>query len=160
MSLFQDLDLKVTDKNLLEYVQVFHSCLETTGRLYLPPESWKELLHVSLLPAKITCYVSTQLGVAIEYIRDAETSFNTIRGSSRIEDLLIQAPSRFRNTGPIMNIAGGGVGLTGVHLSGAFPFRLSSGASSLLLKDTAFEIGEWKREIQYAEVSGNRDLSN
>ncbi len=57
----------VTDHMLYEYVETFHETLRQTASEFLAENDQKRLLHAALLPAKITGYVSTQFGVALEY---------------------------------------------------------------------------------------------
>lgn len=59
--------MNVSEDECKNYLEVFHSTLEITAKEFLRNELQKEILHISLLPAKITGYVSTQYGVAIEY---------------------------------------------------------------------------------------------
>jgi hypothetical protein len=152
--------LNVTEGQLRSYIEAFHGSLEATAAQFLPSEYRCELLHASLLPARITGYVSTQLGVAIEYERAVETSIRLVSGSARVEDLFVQAPSSVRNTGPIFRIAAREFGLAGGTLRGGFPFRLYTDDASILLQDVAFEIGSWRREVEFAEVFANRNTEN
>jgi hypothetical protein len=112
------------------------------------------------MPARITGYVSTQFGVAIEYDRTTETSIQIVRGSARVEDLFVQAPSRMRASGPLFKIAAPDTGFAGLTLSGGFPFRLMSTSASVSFDNVTFEVGPWRRSVQFAEVFGNRDATN
>ncbi|MDO8291839.1 MAG: hypothetical protein Q7T29_03070 [Gallionella sp.] len=152
--------MNVTDKDLRAYIEAFHATLVAAARDYLPQEHRKELFHASLLPAKITGYVSTQFGVAIEYEHAPETTIQIVKSSARVEDLLVQAPSRFRDIGPMLSIGGANTGVAKLTLSGAFPFRLTSVGASVKIEDVAFEIGQWKRVVQFAEVFGDRDSAS
>ncbi|MBI3775971.1 MAG: hypothetical protein HY273_10540 [Gammaproteobacteria bacterium] len=152
--------MNVTEESLRSYIEAFHRSLEVSAREFLPPEYRSELFHASLLPARITGYVSTQFGVAIEYERAPETSIQIVRGSARIEDLFVQAPPQTRAIGLMFNIAAPGTGFAKLTLSGGFPFRLASQNASVSFEDVAFEIGQWKRVVLFAEVSGNRDAAN
>lgn len=152
--------MNVTDKDLRAYIEAFHATLVAAAQDYLPREHRKELFHASLLPAKIKGYVSTQFGVAIEYEHAPETTIQIVKSSARVEDLLVQAPSRFRDIGPMLSIGGANTGVAKLTLSGAFPFRLTSVGASVSIKDVGFEIGPWKRVVQFAEVFGDRDVAS
>lgn len=151
--------MNVTGEGLRSYIETFHRCLDDSAREYLPADHQSDLFHLALLPAEITGYVSTQFGVAIEYKRAAQTSIQIVRGSARVEDLFVQAPSRMRNVGPAFRLGGPGCGIAKLTLSGAFPFRLTSIDASVSFEDVAFEIGPWNRVVQFAQVFGNRSAA-
>jgi hypothetical protein len=66
-----------------------------------------------------------------------------------------------RAIGPMFNIAGPGIiGFENLTISGGFPFRLTSASASVSIKNVAFEIGPWRRAVQFAEVLGNRNTTN
>jgi len=148
--------MNVTDTELRNYIKIFIKTLEETAQQYLPKELQKNLLHLSLLPSKITGYVSTQFGVAIEYTPSANPEIVIVRGSARVEDLFIQAPTRLRDTGPMFSIGGADTGIYKLTLSGAFPFRLTRTQANVSIGDVQFEAGQWKRLIHFAEVFGDR----
>jgi hypothetical protein len=156
----RSLPLNVTAEELRAYIEAFHRSLESAAFDFLPTEHRSELFHSSLLPARTTGYVSTQFGVAIEYERATETAIQVVRGSARVEDLFLQAPARVRAIGPMFNIIQPGTGLAKLTLSGGFPFRLATASASVAIEDVVFEIGTWKRVVQFAEVFGNRDATN
>ena len=149
--------MNVTAEELRAYIESFHQCLASVAGQFLAPEHSKDLLHNALLPARITGYVSTQFGVAIEYEKATETTIQVVKGSARIEDLFIHAPTRARTIGPLFNIAARGCSFAKLTLAGAFPFRLTAESASISFEDVAFEIDTWKREVQFAEVYGTRD---
>ena len=152
--------MNVTAEDLRAYIEAFHRSLESAAFEFLPPEHRSDLFHASLVPARITGYVSTQFGVAIEYEQTTETLVQVVRGSARVEDLFVQAPSRIRTIGPMFNIGGHGVGFVNVNISGGFPFRLTSPSASVSMKNVVFESSPWRRVVQFAEVFGNRDATN
>ncbi len=152
--------MNITEEGFSAYIDLFYSTLDTTASQYLREDLRDKLLHLSLLPARIVGYVSTQYGVAIEYEPANSTSITVRKGSARVEDLLVQAPSRLSSTGPMIRIARKNIGLYGPTLSGAFPFRLVGKDASVTIADATFEAGAWKRIIQYAEVFGNRLRDN
>jgi hypothetical protein len=132
------------------------------GRGFLPAEHRRSLLHASLLPARIVGYVSTQFGAGIEYKPAERTEIQIVRGSARVEDLFVQAPSRAREIGPMLRVQ---EGMSGFHntggvfrltLDGGFPFRLAGPNAGFRVGEAAFKIGAWRREVAYAEIFGNR----
>lgn len=155
--------MNVTENDLRQYIAVFHDTLEATATQFLPAEHRGSLLHISLLPAQIVGYVSTQFGAGIEYKPADRTEIKTIRGSARVEDLFVQAPARARATGPIFRIEegngpgfhdkGGAFKLT---LAGGFPFRLAGPNAGFRFGEVAFKVGAWHRDVAYAEIFGNR----
>ena len=157
--------MNITEKHLREFIELFHETLQKTAEQFLAPEHVKALLHLSLLPARIIGYVSTQFGVAIEYIPSAKTEIQILKGSARIEDLLLQAPSPARKIGPMFIVAerpsdtANPIDMYYFKVSGAFPFRLAGPNSRLRLGDMEFEIGGWQRHIEFAEVFGNRSMA-
>ncbi|MFZ2541276.1 MAG: hypothetical protein WAW75_05815 [Gallionella sp.] len=152
--------MNVTDKDLREYIEAFYASLNVAAQDFLPQEHRSELFHTSLLPAKITGYVSTQFGVAIEYEHAPETTIQIVKGSARVEDLLVQAPSQFRDTGAHIGIGAANCSLINMTLVGRFPFRLRTVGASVSITDSIFEIGSWKRVVQFAEVFGDRDSAS
>src|SRR5262249_14969588 len=140
--------LNVTAEDLRAYIEVFHRTLEDCARQFLPEENRFDLFHLSLLPARITGYVSTQFGVGIEYEQAAETSINVIRGSVRVEDLFFRLPSRVRRLKPRFIINAAPILFQGFTMSGEseyFPLRLAKDDASISLVNMTFEVGPWKR---------------
>lgn len=152
--------MHVTEEGLRQYIEAFNHTLSACAKKYLPPERLPDLFHLSLLPAKITGYVSTQFGLAIEYEPATETTIKIIRGSGRIEDLFVKAPPRVRSIGPMFRIPGSGCSFAKLTISGAFPFRLTTTEASVSFEDIGFEVGPWKRVIHFAEVFGTRDAES
>jgi hypothetical protein len=154
--------MNVAEDTLCSYISLFHQTVEETACQFLPIEHRSSLLHLSLLPARIVGYVSTQFGVAIEYIPSTQTEIQVVRGSARVEDLFVQAPSHIRRTIPMLNVHGVSEGFNISHgllrmtLEGAFPFRLADPNASLRLEEVTFKIGSWHRNVKYAETFGNR----
>lgn len=145
----------VTADELRAFIETFHAVLDETSSVALDPANRRKLFHASPLPARITGYVSTQLGVAIEYEAAAETSIDVVRGSARVEDLLVRAPSALHHIGPMLNILGKS-SVSGLTLDGGFPFRLTQPNAIVSFKDVQFRAGQWTREILVAEVWANR----
>lgn len=152
--------MNVTEKDLENYISVFHSVLNETANQYIPTKHLQNILHLSLLPAMITGYVSTQFGVAIEYEPSDDTSVRIRRGSARVEELLVKAPRAVRKTSPLVAIGGEHIGFYNTPFSGSFPFRLITKEASVYFSEARFSAGQWERKIYYAEVFGNRLLEN
>jgi len=152
--------MNVREEQLRTYIEVFCSTLQRTAKDYLAKEYHKELLHISLLPAKITGYVSTNYGVAMEYVPAKDTQITTKGGSGRVEDLLVKAPRRQRNSKEFVRIAGRNTVFDGCRFSGRFPFRLTGKEASVVLRRVLFEAGAWTRAIHYAEIYGDRSSEN
>ena len=81
--------MNATEDTVRCYVETLHATLQEVSGRFFSVEQSKKLLHNSLLPAKIICYVSTQLGVGFEYFPAPETKIETLRGSARVEDLFV-----------------------------------------------------------------------
>ncbi|MCA9457916.1 MAG: hypothetical protein KC587_14720 [Nitrospira sp.] len=152
--------MNITDKDLQNYIEIFTETLEETARQYLAPNLHKDLLHLSLLPSKIIGYVSTQLGVAIEYVPGEGKEIEIRRGSARVEDLFVQGPRWLSQVSPMLSIEAVGLGIYGLTVSGRFPFRLSRKDSSIFFEKVTFEAGSWQRFVHYAEVFEDRSLKN
>lgn len=153
--------MNVTVEDFRRYIELFYSTLESTANDYLSEDIRSNILHLSLLPARIIGYVSTQFGVAIEYEPAETTHIEIRRGSARIEDLFVQAPHEFRNTGPLLHMVGGGEHrVSHIFLANGFPFRLESENDYAFFDDVLFRIKSWKRVVHYAEVYGNRSKEN
>jgi hypothetical protein len=147
--------LNVTEEGLRIYIEKFHSVLETTARENLPAELRERLLHLSLLPARITGYVSTNFGVAIEYISAPQTDIEVIRGSARVEQLILRAPSRYYKRATQLRFAGRS-GLSGGTVDGAMPMLVDE-QTHAHLHDVCFSSGgEWNRRLHYVDVWGDR----
>ena len=137
-------------------METFHKSLEKTAKNFLPKDQISNLLHLSLLPAKITGYVSTQFGIAIEYHKSEKTIYEITKGSARVEDLFFNAPNKIRETGPLFSFAGANCGLINLSLEGAFPFRLASIEASVTISQVKCSSEGWERIIEYAEIYGDR----
>lgn len=156
--------VNITEEGLRQYIALFHDTLDSTASQFLPPEHHQSLLHTSLLPARIIGYVSTQFGAAIEYKPAEHTEIQIVLGSARVEDLFVQAPPRARQIGPMIQVQEGAPGSRNdggvfrLTLDGGFPFRLLGPNSGFCVGEVAFKIGDWRREVAFAEVFGNRTV--
>ena len=155
-------DSNITEQGIRAYLSTFLDTLESTSTQYLDTTDKRKLVHLSLLPAKITCYLSTQFGIAFEYSAAESTSIEVIRGSARVEDLLFPVSTRWRTTKPMFEITGPNNKISGRGASvvGAFPIRLTSTTASLVLSNTRFEIGQYEKWVSYVELFGDRLASN
>ena len=77
--------MNVTEEGLKEYIEVFYYTLHDSSQNYLPTKHHKNLRHLSLLPANIIGYVSTQYGVAVEYIPSDDMFIKIVKGSGRVK---------------------------------------------------------------------------
>lgn len=152
--------MHITEEGIRAYIEKFHQTLEAISGRFFDPVQAKEILHNSLLPAKIICYVSTQFGVACEYIKAPTTTIQTVRGSGRVEDLIVQAPNRLRSAGPMFKIGGSNIEIASLTLADGFPFRLSNEMANVTFQDVRFSCDAlgWVRDLEYAEIYGDRRL--
>jgi hypothetical protein len=143
------------------YVETLHDTVREVGGRFFTPDRAKQLLHNSLVPARITCYVSTNFGVAVEYSSAPRTTIESRRGSARVEDLIFQAPSRLKDVGPMFRIAGSNTAIIGLVLADAFPMRLNTEDADVTLRNVSFACDalRWKRKLEYAELYGSRRAS-
>lgn len=149
------------EETVRAYIEALHGTLDEVSSHFFSPDQAKRLLHRSLLPAKITCYVSTQFGVAFEYTTADSTTIETARGSARVEDLVVRAPLPLRTIGPMFNVTGANVGIENLTLADGFPFRLAHEQASVTLRRVQFSCDRlgWARDVQYAEIYGDRRSS-
>lgn len=146
----------INEKSLQSYLELFHKTLEETAQQFLPLEHREKLFHVSLLPAKVTGHVSTQFGTAIEYTPSSETEFSVIRGSSRVEALLLNQPLKHKGAAPLFIISAHDIKFSEISLDAQNPFVLVNEHCNITFSKCNFEYKKWKRFIHYAEVNGNR----
>ncbi len=152
--------MNATENTVTRYVETLHaSLLQLSGRFFSPEQS-KQLLHNSLLPAKIVCYISTQFGIGFEYSAASETKVETVRGSARVEDLFVQAPKQL-GVGPLFLINASDITIGKLTLAGKFPFRLGDNEASVKFWDVRFadDSLSWKRDVEYAEIYADRQAS-
>jgi hypothetical protein len=148
-------DVHVTGDDLRAYIEVFHQSLHAAALQYLPPSHESILLrHTSMLPSRISAYVSSQFGLAIEYEPAATTSIQVHTGPDRVEDLLLRTPGWVREVAPMFTIDGPNYSLRKRPLTRGYPFRLTSERAALTLEEVSIQLGPWKRFIAYAEVHG------
>jgi len=146
----------VTEQGLKEYVERYLATLQESAQQFLQRADAENLRTLSLLPAKITCYVSTNIGVAIEFEKAKTTTIETKRGSARIEDLVINAPRPLRKIHAGFRIQGENNRFIAFTVKGAFPFELATPRASIVLEDIDVEIAGWRRTFEYAEFYADR----
>jgi len=151
--------VNITEEGIIKYIEAFNETLEEESSRFFSQDESNQLLHKSLLPAKIICYVSTQYGIGIEYISAETTSIETVRSSARVEDLFVQAPRKLSNIGPMFNIAAAGVEISKLTLAGGFPFRLTTNDATVTFREIRFSSDSppWQRDIEYAEIYSERN---
>lgn len=152
--------MHITAAAFKAYIEEFHRALEATAKEFLPTDAQKKLPHLALLPARIVGYVSTQAGVGFEYFPSSETTVEVELSSSRVEDIFLKVPSRYRNTRPMVQIATRGTGVSSLTLSGGFPFRLITPDASVSFEDVGFQLSEWNRIVRHAEIFADRSIEN
>lgn len=150
----------VKESDLKSYIETFNASLKATAKKCISEEHHKKLVHLSLLPAKITGYVSTQFGIAIEYNPANRSSIQIVRGSSRIEDLFLNTPNFLKKSKSTVLSIKGNVNMIGCSVSGMHPFRLYNEDSSVSFENAYFSANEWEKKVHYAEVFGNRLREN
>lgn len=154
--------MNVTEDGIKEYIGVFYGTLNKEAERFFSAEEKHQIFHLSLLPAKITCFVSTKFGVAIEYSKSEDTKVESIRGSDRIEHLFVGAPRRLQKVGPLFSIGGSGCHISKFTLADGFPFLLTKDDASVVFSEARFscEALKWSRDIEYAEIYASRLAEN
>lgn len=150
----------VTEDEIRNYISVFHSTLQETACEFLPVVFRPKLLHLSLLPARIVGYVSTQFGIAIEYVPATATSIETVRGGARVEDLIFRPPKAVRKRAPFFGLGRRNLNVDDARCPGMLPVRLSNEGSRTILRNAESWEGSWRRRVFYAEIDGNRRAEN
>ena len=155
-------EMNVTASEFHAYLEKFHSTLEDTATQHLPPEVVQQLFHLSIRPSGIRGYVSTQFGVAYEYIPSL-TGIDVGTSSKRIEDFFLNTPGRFHRLpipkSPVIMLHDGAWNITCIRLTctnAPFPFHLKGPKTQLILIDCHFDGLGWSRDVVGAEIYGNR----
>ncbi len=150
--------MNVTEQGIRNYVEVFHATLDKLAGQFFNQEEAKRLIHKSLLPARIICYISLQFGIALEYVSWPDTVIIPLTGHDRVEDLLVRAPKPLQKVGPVLSIEGSNLIIKDLGLADAFPFRLLSDRASVTFINVGFTCANfgWERVIEYAEIYGDR----
>jgi hypothetical protein len=136
-------------------LKIFHGTYLDTIETLIPDDYQPQLLRRGLLPTDVVGYVSTQFGAGYEYKPGETFSISVRKGSRRVEELLLEVPSRFRNSREMIRLEGHNT-LGALTLSGSFPFRLENGADAVKIIDLGVELGNWTRVIHYAELTSVR----
>jgi hypothetical protein len=146
----------VTEAKMEAYLATFHEEYVATVERYIPEEARSRLSRYSLLPTvHVEGFVSTQLGAGYEY-RAGEAGISITRGSSRVEDLFVDAPPSLRNVGPMFSIGGPNIGISSLTLEGGFPFRFVGEPADVQFYNVRFKAGAWKRDVQFAHLFSTR----
>jgi hypothetical protein len=146
----------LSEAGMLAYLQAFHDVFRRKAVERLPPDLRTSLARWPHLDDGITGYVSTRFGAGFEYTDD-EPGIRIVRGSSRVEELLFEAPGRVRRLQQFFAFDGGDNHVEGMTLEGLWPVRLTSSDASVRLVDLAAVALGWRREVRWAELYGNRD---
>lgn len=147
--------MNVTDDAFRRYIETLHATWADFVREHLPDGVPDRLLRSSLMKGRVEGYISTQFGAGFEYTQGTQ-ALSLDKSSRRIEDLFTKAPLRVSKLPPMFKIGGSDVSIQGLTLEGTFPFRLTSEDASLVLIDVRFAAFGWMREVEYAEIYGNR----
>lgn len=146
----------VDEATLTKYIIDFHKTLKDTAMQFLTKNQQEKLLHSALLPAKITGFISTQFGVAIEYTPAPETTISIVRGSMRIENLFLKHPFSTNKSPPSYWISGTNLSFTNLSLVAQNPFMLRNELCNVTLREVDFQFKYWTRSCEYAEIYGDR----
>jgi hypothetical protein len=145
----------VSEAEMRAYLEHFHDVYREVATTKLPEDLRSRLARFSQLSRGYLGYVSTQFGAGFEYID--EPGLKVIRGSSRIEDLVFDAPRALRGTGPMFKIGGSALfSLSDLTLDGGFPVRLVSERASVRLLRMRARAGYWVRNVEWVEMFGDR----
>ena len=138
-----------------EYLKVFHETYIEGVERFVEPDWHGFLDRYPRLPSRIKGYVSTTFGVAFEYIEEG-AGVEVTHSSRRVEFMLLNAPASVRRLPAMMKIAGPGSGIATLSIEGALPFWLESPEATVTLDRVGFRALGWNRDVEYAEVFGDR----
>jgi len=153
-------------EDLRAYLTSFHDSLLSLAERYLPPEARTNPPHAVLLPSEVIGYVSTQFGVAWEYIPfdtalgPRATTYDIREGSARVEDLILAgAPKAMLRAGPALSVAGAGYWIIGMNSQGRFVLTREN--ANIVFDRCVFTwptgVGrEWFKGTSILEVYGDR----
>jgi hypothetical protein len=145
----------ITEAGLCAYLEHFHALYRDVAMRRLPADLRSHLERFSLLSRGCVGYVSTQFGAGFEYVE--EPGLRTVRGSTRVEDLIYAAPAALRKLDPAFRVSDGGDTTIGrFTLDGRRPLTLLGENTHALLIDLRIRGGGWSRYIEWAELYGNR----
>ena len=145
----------VSDAEMLTYLETFHETFRDAVESQVPADLRRHLARITQLSRGVVGYISTQFGAGYEYLGSGG-QLVIKKGSRRVEDLLFDAPRSVRRSGPMIAIGGPKSGIGELTLEGAFPVRLSTEESSVTLRGLRAKVGSWVRDVDYAELFGNR----
>lgn len=151
----------VTQQALQQYLGTFHDALKTAAA-ELPPELREDIRPLALAPSRVTCYFSTELGVAFSYARSNRPSFKFVSGAARVEDLVFRPPESVQRLAPAFVMAAGveNVGVRGLEFRDIYPVRFVGSPSSIFLDRILIQTRnvkpKWRLEIEYVELYAER----
>jgi hypothetical protein len=148
----------ITEGEMETYLRTFHEEYLRSVEEFIPDADTRgHLLRYSLLPCKITGYVSTLLGAGYEYSRPShDETIEVVRGSRRVEELFVAAPAWLSKRGTMIGVGGTNIRIAGLTLEGGFPFRFSDDAADVAFSNARFKADGWSRDVLYAEIFSNR----
>lgn len=150
----------VREGEIIQYLEVFIEEFTTLGNRYLPKEAYDQLLRASLYSSKITVYISTQFGVGFVYEKADKITIEAFHGSKRIEDLVFGTPKSVQKLMTMFSIGGSNCSVESVTLDGGYPIRLINNNASVRLKEVRFRALGWEKNIEYAEIYGEKDYTH
>jgi hypothetical protein len=161
----------VTAEALKLYLETFHSSLRASATRFLPAGLANSTTHMAQLPARLTAYVSTQHGVAIDYDPNPADSgagpipVEVIVGSLRVEHLVLRhagAPRAMLRSTRLLDVQGLNWLWVGIHLGG--PFEVRTGAH-IVFDRCLFSWEERGRQVwswgtSWLEIYGDRNADD
>lgn len=149
----------VTGSGMTEYLAVFHRAYLETASAFLPTQLRDALLRSALLEPDVRGLVSTQFGAGYEYTGRGAGETTVEVSSRRVEYILTRdAPAKVRELPTMLSIGGHDGRILYLTLEGAFPVRLTSPEASVRLVDVRFVAGNWRQDLRFAELFGDRSF--
>jgi hypothetical protein len=96
----------VSEEELVRYVETFLDEYKVAVEALLDPEVRGQLIRYSYLPARVIAYVSSSVGVAINYVaKNTEVRVEGWSGAKRADDFLLSVPDGLRGEASIQRFA-------------------------------------------------------
>ncbi len=154
----------VSDQTFLAYIETFHRTYAAAAEKFVAPGHRHMLTRYAFLPSRIVGYISTNFGLAIEYESSAtENSFEIIKSSRRIEEIIFKPPKWLSTEKAIFLINAHGINLYGLSFIDCHPLRLGAKTATdpitkpnVTVANIEFQTGDISRRIRFAEFYGNR----
>lgn len=150
----------VTPEQFKVYWEIFFQELEVAVQKYLPPETHLKIRYLNLMPGKITAIVSSQFGVAANFVPADKLTVDAIGTHERIEDVIFNCPKEFLKENVKYKHDRSYWQFTNINLKNFFPFRLTKKEASIAFSRCLFEVGDWNTSVYYSEVFGNNQYAN